>query len=177
MPPRTPALGDADAWRTFTAGVTALVGDADPLVVLAETAAHLRAVISTTPPERLHVTERPESWSVTGVIEHLADAELVFGFRLRQVLTLDRPALESFDQDRWAALGRYNDGDVATALDTFAALRARHLRIWSSVHGVTWERVGIHGDRGPESLRDMVRIIAGHDLAHRNQVARILGSA
>jgi hypothetical protein len=32
----------------------------------------------------------------------------------------------------------------------------------------------VHGDRGDESLRDMVRIIAGHDLAHRRQVDRIL---
>jgi len=108
------------------------------------------------------------------VIEHLADAELVFGYRLRQILTLDRPVLESFDQDRWAELGAYNAGDVDAALETFAALRTRHLRLWARVSGPMWDRVGIHGDRGAESLRDMVRIIAGHDLAHRQQIARIL---
>jgi hypothetical protein len=74
----------------------------------------------------------------------------------------------------WAALGAYNAGDVTAALSTFAALRDRHLRLWARVSGATWDRVGIHGDRGPESLREMVRIIAGHDLAHRRQIARIL---
>ena len=170
----TPALGDADGWRAFTAGVTALVGDADPLTIIAETPAHLRTLIESASPDALARSERPGGWSVVGVMEHLADAELVFGYRLRQVLTLDRPPLQSFDQDRWAAIGLYNDGDVTTALDTFAALRARHLRLWSRVSGADWDRVGIHGDRGPESLRDMVRIIAGHDLAHRRQVGRIL---
>jgi DinB superfamily len=173
----TPALGDRDAWLAFTARVTALVGDVDPLVILAETTAELRALVGSAPRSALDHTERPGGWSVVGVLEHLADAELVFGYRLRQILTLERPALESFDQDRWAAIGAYNDGDVTAALDTFAVLRNRHLRLWSGISGSTWDRVGIHGDRGAESLRDMVRIVAGHDLAHRMQIARILGSA
>ena len=170
----TPALGDAEGWRAFTASVTALVGDADPLAILAETPTHLRMLVGPASREALVRTERPGGWSVVGVVEHLADAELVFGYRLRQILTLDRPALQSFDQDRWAAIGAYNDGDLTAALDTFSALRARHLRLWSRVSGSAWDRVGIHGDRGAESLREMVRIIAGHDLAHRRQVGRIL---
>ena len=174
MTQQTPALGDTDAWLAFTARVTALVGDADPLAILAETVTDLRALVGSVPRHALDHTERPGGWSVVGVVEHLADAELVFGYRLRQVLTLERPVLESFDQDRWAALGAYNAGDVTAALATFAALRDRHLRLWARVSGATWDRVGIHGDRGPESLREMVRIIAGHDLAHRRQIARIL---
>lgn len=174
MTQRTPALGDKDAWLTFTARVTALVGSADPLAILAETVDALRGLIGAGPRSSLDRTERPGGWSVTGVLEHLADAELVFGYRLRQILTLDRPALESFDQDRWAALGAYNEGDATGALETFAMLRGRHLRLWNSISGSTWDRVGVHGDRGEESLRDMVRIIAGHDLAHRAQIARIL---
>ena len=172
--PQTPAIGDADGWIAFTARVTALVGDADPLTILAATAADLRGLLGTVPRQALDRTERPGGWSVVGVIEHLADAELVFGYRLRQLLTLDRPVLESFDQDRWAELGAYNAGDVDAALETFAALRTRHLRLWARVSGPMWDRVGIHGDRGAESLRDMVRIIAGHDLAHRQQIVRIL---
>jgi hypothetical protein len=171
---QTPALGDTDAWLAFTARVTALVGDADPLAILAATVADLRALVGSVPRTSLDHTERPGGWSVVGVIEHLADAELVFGYRLRQILTLERPALESFDQDRWADLGAYNAGDVTAALETFAALRDRHLQLWGRVSGSTWDRVGIHGDRGAESLREMVRIIAGHDLAHRRQIARIL---
>ena len=132
--------------------------------------------MNSAPREALDRSERPGGWSVVGVLEHLADAELVFGYRLRQILTLDRPALESFDQDGWGTVGAYNDGDVDLALATFTALRRRNLRLWTRITGATWERVGLHGDRGPESLRDMVRIIAGHDLAHRLQIGRLLES-
>jgi hypothetical protein len=174
MTPGTPAPGDGAGWKEFTAKVAALVDGADPLVVLRETPAWLRSRIEGAAAGSLRRTERPDGWSAIGVIEHLADAELVFGYRLRQVLTLETPPLASFDQDRWAVVGRYNDADPIEALQMFEALRSRHLNLWHRVQGTTWERTGIHADRGPESLRDMVRIIAGHDLAHRRQITRLL---
>jgi len=174
---KTPPLGDADAWRAFSEGVAARVGDRDPLDVLTETAARFATLLDGHAAEALRRPEAPGRWSVTAVLEHLADAELVFGFRLRQVLTLDAPRLESFDQDRWAERGAYANGNAREALALFEALRARHLRLWRGLTDADWERVGVHGDRGPETLRTLVRIIAGHDLAHLAQVARILGSA
>ena len=143
MTQRTPALGDTDAWVAFTARVTALVGDDDPLYDTRGNGPELRSLIGSVPRHALDQTERPGGWSVVGVVEHLADAELVFGYRLRQILTLDRPALESFDQDRWSDLGAYNDGDVTAALETLACLRRRHLRLWQSASGST---VGPCGD-------------------------------
>lgn len=108
------------------------------------------------------------------MIEHLADAELVFGFRVRQVLTQEAPPLASFDQEAWATVGRYAESEAHHAFALFAALRARHLVLYGRLAATDWERVGVHGDRGAESLRTMIRIIAGHDLAHCAQVERIL---
>ena len=31
----------------------------------------------------------------------------------------------------------------------------------------------LHNERGPESVRKMIRMIAGHDLLHRNQIKRM----
>lgn len=93
--------------------------------ILAQTADELHAVISAAPLQALHHTERPDGWSVVGALEHLADAELVFGVRLRQVLTPDHPVLQSFGQDRWAALGRHNAGDAAAAPRRGPRLRPR----------------------------------------------------
>lgn len=170
----TPPLGDTAGWRAFTASVAALVGDRDPLDVQAELADALGAAVAGMSAERLRVPEAPGKWSVAAVLEHLADMETVFGYRLRQVLTSDAPRLESVDQDAWAARGGYADGDPEAALAVLALLRARNLRVWRGLATADWDRVGVHGDRGPETLRALARIIAGHDLAHRRQVARIL---
>jgi hypothetical protein len=144
--------------------------------VQAELADALAAAVAGVSAERLRAPEAPGKWSAAEVLEHLADMESVFGYRLRQVLTADRPRLESVDQDAWAARGAYAAGDPAAALALVALLRARNLRVWRGLAPADWERVGVHGDRGPESLRALARIIAGHDLAHRRQIARVLGA-
>jgi hypothetical protein len=173
----TPARGDAEGWRAFTASVVALVGDRDPLAVQGELLPGIRAALAGVPPAALRTPEAPGKWSIAAVLEHLADAELVFGYRLRQVLTLEAPRLESFDQDAWAARGRYDAGDPEESIAALGLLRARNLRLWHRLSAADWERVGIHGDRGRESLRDLARIVAGHDLFHRRQVARIAAAS
>jgi hypothetical protein len=35
------------------------------------------------------------------------------------------------------------------------------------------ERYGLHNERGPESVRKMMQMIAGHDLLHHHQFKRI----
>jgi hypothetical protein len=37
------------------------------------------------------------------------------------------------------------------------------------------DRVGVHAERGEESVRHMMRLYAGHDLAHLRQIERIRG--
>ena len=177
VPMSTPLPGDADGWRTFTASVVALVGDRDPIAVQGELLPSLLAAVDGLSPTALGRPEAPGKWSIAAVLEHLADAELVFGYRLRQVLTLDAPRLESFDQDAWAARCRYDAADPDESLATLALLRARHLRLWHRLSPTDWDRIGVHGDRGPESLRDLARVVAGHDLFHRRQVARIAAAS
>jgi hypothetical protein len=170
----TPALGDADGWRAFSATIAARVGTRDPLEILSATVPRLEAALRGRSLAELQRPEAPDRWSVAAVIEHLADAELVFGFRVRQVLTQEAPPLASFDQEGWASIGRYAESEAHEAFALFAALRARHLALYARLAAADWERVGVHGDRGAESLRTMIRIIAGHDLAHCAQVERIL---
>ncbi len=52
-------------------------------------------------------------------------------------------------------------------------LRRRTLRLHAHLSPDQWDRAGIHAERGRETVREIVAIVAGHDLAHRRQVARI----
>ena len=40
-----------------------------------------------------------------------------------------------------------------------------------------WDKYGIHAERGRETLRDVVQLLAGHDLNHLGQIKKILSSA
>ena len=51
-----------------------------------ETAETLPRLVAATPPGALTTPEAPGKWSIRDVVQHLADSELVGGFRLRLVL-------------------------------------------------------------------------------------------
>lgn len=169
----TPALGDTAGWQAFTTSVVALVGDRDPLAVLAELPDALTSAVAGLEDAALRQPEGPGKWSIADVLGHLVDAELVFGFRIRQMLTLAAPALPSFDQDGWAALGTAGEEPIREVLALLVLLRQRNLRLYARLSPEQWQRTGVHADRGAESVRQVVTINAGHDLAHRRQVTRI----
>jgi hypothetical protein len=141
--------------------------------VLAETPNALRRGIAGMSEEQLSEREAPNKWSCRQLLAHLADSELVGGFRFRMILAHDRPAIPAYDQDAWAGSLGYETADAAASLDTFAALRRSNVRLMKAATAEQDERVGIHTERGAESLGFLKRIYAGHDLVHLKQLARI----
>ncbi len=171
----TPASNADAAARAYTAGILAALGAREPLDVLRETPAALRNAIAGRPARDLSRPEAPGKWSARQVIQHLADSELVGGFRFRMVLAHDRPTMPGYDQDRWAERLHYAESDIESALADFAALRRSNLRLLDRAIPADWSRVMLHAERGEESLAHMTRMYAGHDLVHRQQLARVLG--
>jgi hypothetical protein len=167
------ASSSPDETATYVNGLLGLLGDADPVAVLRETPAAIRQFLDRVPREIEGRAEAPGKWSVREVIQHLADSDLVGGFRLRMVLAHDRPPLTGYDQDLWASRLRYSEANVGDAFDQFAALRSANIRIWERLTAADLQRVGLHGERGEESLEHMRRLYAAHDLLHLRQLERI----
>ena len=121
------------------------------------------------------MTQRPEpgKWSIAEILAHLADAELVVGYRLRLILASNGTSIQAFDQDAWADTFSYNRRDPKISLETFRALRENNLRLLSSVPRGLWKNYGQHQERGQERVDHIVRMMAGHDLNHMLQIERI----
>jgi hypothetical protein len=168
-----PASGSKENARAYTSAVVDLVGDRDPLEVLAKTPAALEKAIKGLTGRQLSKREAPNKWAIRQVLRHLADSEVVWGWRLRMVLAHDRPAITGYDQDLWAERLAYDEADAKESLNEFAALRKGHLRLLKRATPQTLDRVGVHAERGEESVGKMLRLYAGHDLLHLNQIARI----
>jgi DinB family protein len=160
----------------YVAGLLQLLGDDDPVTILRQTPVTLERFLDTVPAEIVSRPEAPGKWSIRDVVQHLADSDLVGGFRLRMVLAHDRPPLTGYDQDLWASRLRYRDVDVRDAFDQFAALRRANVRIWERLSPADLARVGVHSERGEESLEHIRRLYAGHDLLHLRQLERIRAS-
>jgi hypothetical protein len=162
-----------DEAAEYIAAILGQLGDRDPAAVLAELPGAVDELVAGVPPERLRQPEAPGKWSMVQVVQHLADSELVWGWRLRMVLAHDRPAITGYDQDAWAQRLRYADVPLEDALDQLRVLRRIHLRMLTGLSPAERARVGVHSERGEESIDHLMRLYAGHDLVHRRQLARI----
>jgi len=158
----------------YVPAILGLVGDADPMDVLGATHAALQRVVAEVPAAKLAAPEADGKWSVVGVLQHMADSELVWGFRLRMVLGQDRPRLTGYDQDQWATRLQYEKTDPAAAVEEFGVLRRANLRLLGRATPADFARVGVHAERGEESVAHMIRLYAGHDLLHLRQIDRLV---
>jgi hypothetical protein len=163
----------ADA-GAYISAILDLLGDRDPVEVLRQTPGAVRTMLGKQSDEALRRPEAPGKWSAVEVVQHLADSDLVWAYRMRLVIAEDRPGLTGFDQDLWATRLRYRDVQLAAALEQFGTLRAINLRLIATLNASDLERVGVHTERGDERLDHMIRLYAGHDLAHLRQLTRIL---
>jgi len=168
-----PAGAALEHARAYVAAILELLGDQDPLAVLRETPNQLERFIQTTPRHVLARPEAPGKWSMGQVLAHLADADLVWGWRLRLILAQDRPPLTGYDQDSWADRLGYADIDPRDAVATFSILRKGNLRLIDRAAPEDLQRVGIHVERGEESLAHQLKLYAGHDILQLNQLQRI----
>ena len=123
--------------------------------------------------EELRRPEAPGKWSILEVIHHLADSELVWAYRLRLVLAEKQPEITGYDQDRWASQLKYREANLQDVLELLGILRKTNLRLISSLSDEGLQRAGTHNERGEETVEHMIRLYAGHDLVHSNQISRI----
>jgi hypothetical protein len=157
----------------YVAAVLDLLGDRDPLDVLRSTPAALPRAIAGLSDAVLRKPERPGKWSIVQVLQHLADSEVVWSWRMRLILAQDRPTLTGYDQDLWAERLDYASANPGEAIQEFSVLRRGNLRLLERAAPEDLRRVGVHVERGEETLEHHRRLYAGHDLLHLQQIDRI----
>ena len=157
----------------YVSAVLGLIEGQSPLAVLRATPSWLERVVEELGTHAVSVPEAPGKWSVNEVVQHLADSELVFGWRIRLVLAHDRPTITGYDQDRWADRLHYAEGNPQEAIARFAVIRRSNLTLLERASEADLQRVGVHAERGEETLAHIIRLYAGHDLLHVRQIERI----
>ena len=110
------------------------------------------------------------------ILAHLADCEIVTGWRMRQILGAPGTPIQAFDQDAWAAAGHYEKRDARKSLEQFRVAREANLALLKSLSPEQWKHHGMHAERGVETIEHIIHLMAGHDLNHLSQVERILAA-
>ena len=145
-----------------------------PLAVLAPTPNKLSRMVSRVSAAKLRKRPAPGKWSVAEIAAHLADAEIVLAWRVRSVRGAPGTPIQAYDQDAWAKTGRYEKRNLRESVAPFKAVRTANLALYKSLSPEQWKLHGMHAERGQESLEHIVRMIAGHDLNHLQQIERVI---
>ncbi len=152
--------------------VERVVGESDPMDILASTIMDLRAQVEGLNEQQL-LYKVAHQWSVMDVLQHLIDAELVNGYRVRMVLSENNPLLPGYRQEFW--VGRYHHyQELEEILKAFSVFRIHNLGLLKTLEPQELKRTYQHMHRGEECLKDLMVLMAGHDLIHKEQMARIM---
>src|SRR5262245_44270377 len=166
----------AETPAEYTKRILSNVDDRDPWEVLTSTPSRLRQLVAGRQDHDLERQPVPGRWSAKQILAHLADAEVVLGWRLRSIVATSGVTLQPFDQNRWAEVFKYEQVPIDESLDLFEAGRRSNVRLFRMADPAMMENFGMHEERGRESVASLVRLTAGHDVNHLRQVEGLLAA-
>ena len=159
----------------YKARILGLMEGKDAIAVQRETAAKLAKLLEGTSREQLAKRPAADKWSVSEILAHLAEAEVSCFWRYRQMIEHNGSSIIPFDQDLWYKLGEYPSRDPQESLQLFRLMRDANLRMFDQLSPEQWKLGGVHVERGPMTIADLARQMAGHDVNHVAQVERLVG--
>ncbi|MFY9561083.1 MAG: DinB family protein [Terriglobales bacterium] len=162
--------------QQYSARMLGNVAGQEPLKVQAATPKKLERLVTRASAAKLRNRPAPDKWSVAEILAHLADVEIVVGWRIRSILGAPGTAIQAFDQDAWVEAGHYAKRNPRESVAQLRAARAANLALYMSLSPEQWKHYGMHSERGQESIEHIVRMIAGHDVNHLQQIERIVGA-
>jgi len=160
--------------QQYTQRILGYMEGRESLIVQAATARKLERLIKGVSTAKLRKRPAADKWSVSEIIAHLADAEIVIAFRMRMILGSPGAPVAAYDQDSWATAGHYDKRDARKSIEQFRVLREANLALLKSLRPEQWKQYGMHSERGQESIEKIAQMCAGHDLNHLQQVENVL---
>ena len=115
----------------------------------------------------------PGKWSAREIVHHLGDSESFSAARLRKLLVEDNAVIQGYDQDQYASKLRYNERDMAPALEAFRLARETTLQLVDLMTDDDWQRAGTHTESGRYTTEDWLKIYAAHAHNHAAQIRRL----
>ena len=150
------------------------VGNGDPLKLQAAAAKKIEKLMKGVTAGKLKKRPAPNKWSAAEIVAHMADTEIVGGWRMRYILGAPGTTIQGFDQDVWVTALHYDKRDPRKALEHFRVARECNLAMLKTLTPEQWKQFGVHSERGEESIETIARMFAGHDINHIQQIERIL---
>jgi len=134
----------------------------------------IATAVSGLSPAALRYKPDPSKWCILEILGHLADIEIVYGYRLRQMLADEKPVIAPMDQDAWAKKLGYMETPAPELVALYGLNRHHNLRLLRRLKPGDLEKTAFH----PEHQKDvtvarLVEQMAGHGANHLAQIEKL----
>jgi hypothetical protein len=122
----------------------------------------LRKAVSGMSREQLLARPVPGKWSTLECLCHLADFEPILADRMKRIIAEERPTLLGADEKHFAAALAYQERDAEEELAIIERTRSQMARILRTLKPEALARVGVHNERGPLTLEQLLTMATRH---------------
>jgi len=116
----------------------------------------------------------PDKWCVLEILGHLADMEIVLGYRMRQMLADTKPVIAPLDQDAWARSLHYMDSRPVELVAFYGIARHYNVRLLRTVKLAELSKSAYHPEMQREmTVGEIVERIGVHGANHLAQIEKL----
>lgn len=131
----------------------------------------LRGAVAGMTGEQLRARPIAGKWSTLEVVCHLADFDPILADRMKRVIAEEQPMLIGANENRFVTALAYHDRDLEEELTIIERTRSQLGRILRTLKPEALGRTGMHTERGPRTLEQLLTGAINH-IPHHVQFVR-----
>jgi hypothetical protein len=133
----------------------------------------LRRAVTGLGETQLDTPYRDGGWTVRQVVHHLPDSHMNAYVRFKLGLTEDRPAIKTYQEDRWAETEEARTAPIEVSLTLLEALHRRWVLQLRAMSATDFARVITHPEWGAPTLDGMLALYAWHGRHHTAHITSL----
>ena len=134
----------------------------------------IAAAVSGLLPAVLRYRSDPAKWCILEILGHLADIEIVYAYRLRQMLADEKPVIAPMDQAAWAKNLGYLDASAPELVALYGLNRHHNLNLLRRLKLSDLEKSAFHPEYNKHvTVARLVEQLSGHGANHLAQIERL----
>jgi uncharacterized damage-inducible protein DinB len=149
------------------------VGDRDPVVLMASTLDGYRTTLANVSNAEWRHPWQPGKWSLREIMVHVAQWEMIFGYRLACGVSMPGFSIQAADQD--ALMTRTAGIDGPAALAAFDGVRRMNLGLVRSLSAADRATTVKHPEYGVLTADNLIVQLTGHAIHHLKQLQSAVG--
>ena len=120
----------------------------------------------------------PDKWCILEILAHLADIEILYAYRIRQMLADKDPVIAPIDQDAWTKNLGYLESSPPELVALYGLNRHANMQLLLRLKEADLQKSARHPEKDhPVTVADYVQMMSKHGPNHLEQIEKLKKAA